>query len=227
MLWDFLKFWWHFVILFPLCKRFIRGLNDFSSSLQAWPWGLHAVQMRLSDSQAVCKLCTVAAARLACHTSINLVTKDTMSPNRLRQFIIVSRAHSLNFMLVQFPWLTRSQGLMAYHRPTVHILGLCHRKSPRFLALLLFPWDVSKSSSGLKGRGFYLRSWNITGEWAIFYSVLECTILFVQINLSKLAVNMGKWRNTRDLWKKKKKGLPTRMKSIWNKKFKTVQTGSM
>ena len=58
----------------------------------------------------------------------------------------------------------QAEGLMAYHRPTVHILGLCHRKSPRFLALLLFPWDVSKSSSGMKGRGFYLRSCNITGE---------------------------------------------------------------
>jgi len=101
--------------------------------------------MGLSDSQAVCKLCMVAAARLACHTSINLATKDTMSPIRLRQFIIVSRADSLSFMLVQFPWLTRSQGPMAHHRPTVHILGLCHRKSPRFLALLLFPWDVIRN----------------------------------------------------------------------------------
>lgn len=118
---------------------------------------------------------------LATHTSINLATKDMMSPNRLRQFIIVSRAGSLNFRLVQFPWLTRSQGLMAHHRPTVHIVRLCHRKSPRFLALPLFPWDVSKSSSVMKGRGFYLLSWNITGEWAIFYSVLECTIVFVQI----------------------------------------------
>lgn len=38
-----------------------------------------------------------------CHTFINLATKDTMSPNRLRQFIIVSRADSLNFMLYSSP----------------------------------------------------------------------------------------------------------------------------
>ena len=99
---------------------------------------------------------------------------------------------------------------MTYHRPTVHIVGLCHSKSPRrFLGIIIFkdyflgmsanPHQQWKAEVFTYSPVIWLGS-----ELFSICSVLECTILFVQINLSKLAVNTGKWRNMRDLFKKKK-----------------------
>ena len=99
---------------------------------------------------------------------------------------------------------------MMYHRPTVHIVGLCHSKSPRrFLGIIIFkdyflgmsanPHQEWKAEVFTYSPGIWLGS-----ELSSICSVLECAILFVQINLSKLAVNTGKWRNMRDLFKKKK-----------------------